>query len=142
MLKSAMPFICKPVMQVFNIILSSGKFLKAWKEGIITPIHKQGYKLDTNNYRGITLSRCLGKLFCHIINERIGKELENKNFIKPEQTGFRKNHRTSDHIFVLKTIVDKYVLNSRKGDKLFACFIDLKKAFDTVWHDGLFLKLQ
>ena len=33
-------------------------------------------------------------------------------------------------------------MNSRKGDKLFACFIDLKKAFDTVWHDGLFLKLQ
>ena len=33
-------------------------------------------------------------------------------------------------------------MNSRKGDKLFACFIDLKKAFDTVWHDGLFLKLK
>ena len=142
MLKSAIPFIFKPVMQVFNFILSSGKFPKAWKEGIITPIHKQGNKLDTNNYRGITLSSCLGKLFCHIINERICKELENKNFIKPEQAGFRKKHRTSDHIFVLKTIVDKYVLNSRKGDKLFACFIDLKKAFDTVWHDGLFLKLQ
>ena len=132
MLKSAIPFICKPVMQVFNIILSSGKFHKAWKEGIITPIHKQGNKLDTNNYRGITLSSCLGKLFCHIINERICKELENKKIIKPEQVGLRKNHRTSDHIFVLKTIVDKYVLNSRKGDKLFACFIGLKKAFDTV----------
>ena len=43
---------------------------------------------------------------------------------------------------MLKTIVDKYVLNSRNGSKLFPCFIDLKKAFDTVWHDRLFLKLQ
>ena len=34
------------------------------------------------------------------------------------------------------------MLNSKNGSKLFACFIDLKKAFDTVWHDGLFLKLQ
>ena len=109
---------------------------------IIIPVHKQGNKLDVNNYRGITFSSCLGKLFCHIINDRISKELESKSFIKPEQAGFRENHRTSDHIFVLKTIVDKYVLNSKTGSKLFACFIDLKKAFDTVWHDGLFLKLQ
>ncbi|MCU7801324.1 MAG: hypothetical protein KZQ70_14625 [gamma proteobacterium symbiont of Lucinoma myriamae] len=42
----------------------------------------------------------------------------------------------------MKTIIDKYVLNSKNGSKLFACFIDMKKAFDTVWHDGLFLKLQ
>ena len=34
------------------------------------------------------------------------------------------------------------MLNSKNASKLFACFKDLKKAFDTVWHDGLFLKLQ
>ena len=81
-------------------------------------------------------------MFCHIINDRISQELESKIFIKSEQAGFRKNYRTPDHIFVLKTIVDKYVLNAEKGDKLFACFIDLRKASDTVWHGGLFLKLQ
>ena len=64
------------------------------------------------------------------------------SFLKHEQAGFRKNHPTSDHVFILRTIVDKYVLNSKNGSKLFACFIDLKKAFDTVWHGGLFLKLQ
>ena len=64
------------------------------------------------------------------------------SFLKSQQAGFRRNHRTSDQIFILRTIVDKYVLNSKNGSKLFACFIDLKKAFDTVWHDGLFLKLQ
>ena len=142
MLKSAIPFICKPIMQAFNIILNSGKFPKSWKDGIIIPVYKQGNKLDVNNYRGITISSCLGKLFCHVINDRISQELESKNFIKSEQARFRKNYRTSDHVFVLKTIVDKYVLNAKKGDKLFACFIDLRKAFDTVWHDGLFLKLQ
>ena len=142
MLKTAMQYICKPVTQAFNAIFNSCKFPKSWKDGIIIPVHKQGNKLDVNNYRGITISSCLGKLFCHIINDRICKELENRNYIKDEQAGFRKNHRTSDHIFVLKTIVDKYVLNANKGDKLFACFIDFKKAFDTVWHKGLFLKLQ
>ena len=42
----------------------------------------------------------------------------------------------------MKTIIDKYVFNSTKGGKIYACFIDLRKAFDTVWHDGLLLKLQ
>ena len=51
-----------------------------------------------------------------------------RSFLKSEQAGFRKNHRTSDHII----IVDKYVLNSKNGSKLFACFIDLKNVFDTV----------
>ncbi|MCG7891851.1 MAG: reverse transcriptase family protein [Candidatus Thiodiazotropha endolucinida] len=142
MLKHAVPYICKPITQAFNSILNSGKFPKSWRDGIIVPVHKNGSRLDVNNYRGITISSCLGKLFCHIVNERISKELEDKNYIKPEQAGFRKNHRTSDHIYVLKTIVDKYVSNSKNGSKLFACFIDLKKAFDTVWHEALFLKLQ
>ena len=110
-------------MQAFNIILNSGVFPKSWKDGIIIPVHKQGNKLDVNNYRGITISNCLGKLFCHIINDRISKELESKSSIKPEQAGFRKKkHRTSDHVFVLKTIVDKYVLNSKKGRKIICLF--------------------
>ena len=81
-------------------------------------------------------------MFCHIVNDRICKEIESRNFIKSEQAGFRKNYRTSDHIFVLRIIVDKYVLNAKNCDKLFACFIDFMKAFDTVWHDGLFIMFQ
>ena len=72
----------------------------------------------------------------------IVKSLRTGILSKMNKQALEKNHRTSDLNFVLKTIVDKYVLNANKGDKLFACFIDFKKAFDTVWHKGLFLKLQ
>ena len=41
MLKSAIPFICKRIMQAFNIILNSGKFPKSWKDGIIIPVYTQ-----------------------------------------------------------------------------------------------------
>ena len=50
------------------------------------------------------------------------------------------NHRTTDHIFALRTLIDKYVTYTTKG-KLYTCFIDFKKAFDSVWHDGLLCKL-
>ena len=126
MIKSALPFLSKSITYTFNEILNTGMFPENWKEGMVIPLHKTGSQFDPNNYRGITLSSCLGKLFCHVLNNRITSELETRSFFKEEESaGFRKNHRTSDHIFIFKTIVDKYVLNSKNGSKLFACFIDL-----------------
>ena len=140
MIKVPLPSISKIVVKAFNVL--TGQFPVSWTEGIIIPIHKQGNSSNPNNYRGITLNSCLGKLFCHVLNTRTSKYLEDKSFTGREQAGFRKNHRTSDQIFILKTIVDKYIHKSGKGNKLYICFIDLKKVFDTVWHEGLFLKLQ
>ena len=61
----------------------------------------------------------------------LGTRLENflfkRNIIRPEQIGFCKNKRTSDHMFVLKTLIEKYTQNNPKV--LFSCFIDLRKAF-------------
>ena len=57
-----------------------------------------------------------------------------------EQAGFRKNHRTTDQIFILSKLVD-YVMKT-KNKRLYCCFVDFQKAFDNVWHDGLFLKLH
>jgi hypothetical protein len=43
-------------------------------------------------------------------------------------------------MFVLKTLIDKYV--ERNSKPLYACFVDFKSAFDTVWHQGLLYKLK
>ena len=51
-----------------------------------------------------------------------------------------KGHRTTDHMFVLKTLIDKYV--ERNTKPLYACFVDFKSAFDTVWHQRLLYKLK
>ena len=49
--------------------------------------------------------------------------------------------RTTDHIFSLKTLCNKYV-KGKKGGKVFVCFVDFKKAYDSIWHKGLFHKLN
>ena len=48
--------------------------------------------------------------------------------------------RTTDHIFTLETLCNKYV-KDKNGGKLFASFVDFKKAYDSIWHEGLFHKL-
>lgn len=55
------------------------------------------------------------------------------------QIGFTKNARSADHVFILKTLIEKYC--HQKNGKLFCCFIDFNKAFDSVIHTGLKLKL-
>ena len=72
----------------------------------ITPILKNDDSFDPNNYRGISVSSCLGKLFPLIMNERLIKFLDDKNVLFDCQIGFRRNHRTSDHVFILNTVLD------------------------------------
>ena len=70
---------------------------------------------------------------------RLENFLENRKLINVCQIEFKRKARTSDHMFVLKTIIDKYC-NSKEG-RVFACFVDFQKAFDTVIHTGIKIKL-
>ena len=124
---------------LFNQIFKSGYFPLSWKKSLILPLHKSGDKLNSSNYRGISLTSILGKLFCLILNERLKNFLSSNDIIHKSQAGFQENKQTADHLFCLKTLISKYTKNNQK---LFTCFIDLRKAFDTVWHPGLLSKLQ
>ena len=61
------------------------------------------------------------------------------NAIDRAQIGFMPKRRTTDHIFTLKTQCNKYV-KDKDGGKLFACFVNFNKAYDSIWHEGLFHK--
>ena len=83
---------------------------------------------------------CLGKLFNSVLNNRVDEYLSENNIISETQIGFKKKARTSDHMFVLRTLIEKYTKQS--NSRLVTCFIDFKKAFDSVLHQGVFLKMQ
>lgn len=128
------------LLKVFNTIFTSGLYPKLWSKGYITPLHKKGSVYDPSNYRGITITDAIGKLLNKIINDRLTKYLEKNDIIPKEQIGFKHGCRTSDHMFVLNTLIQKYVTNGSK--QLYVCFVDFRRAFDTVWHPGLFYKLK
>ena len=101
-------------------------------------IRKKGDPCDPDNYRGITLLSCLGKLFTACISARISTFMDEDNKLGPEQAGFREEFSTSDHIFTLYSIIEYYKL--KKG-RLYCAFVDYSKAFDQIERSSLWLKL-
>ena len=139
MIKCSVPIYSSCYLKLFNSILSTGSFPDIWRNNIIVPIYKSGVADNPSNYRGIAISSCLSKLFCKILDSRLQRFLDEKNIISSCQIGFKPGFRTSDHIFTLHNIIDKFI---SKKKYLFACFVDLRKAFDTVWREGMLHKLN
>jgi hypothetical protein len=71
----------------------------------------------------------VAKLFNAVLNERITEHLSKRNLIDAKQIGFKKGCRTTDHMFVLCTLIEKCNASSTK---LYTCFVDLQKAL-TLW---------
>ena len=138
MLKHGSSVFINALKQLFNQIFNDGNFPSCWNDSYIVLIHKKGSKNNPANYRGISLTSCPQKLFNKVINARLLKYIDSINLISENQIGFKRNSRTSDHILPLRSIID---FQKSKKEKAFAAFIDLRKAFDTVWRDGLFYKM-
>ena len=115
------------------------EMIKANCQGLTTPIYKSGDKSDPTNYRGICVSSCLEKLFTSILNQRLYLYFEENKILHNSQIGFLPEKLTADHVFTLRTLIDKYVHYHK--EKVYACFVDFRKAFDSVWHEGLFYQL-
>ena len=139
MLKHSNDKLTSAILKLFNFVLQSSNYPAVWARGIISPIYKSGDTSVCSNYRGINVSSCLGKLFSTILNQRLRNHALNRKLIPENQIGFMPDCRTSDHIFILKSAIDKYL---RKKKKLYVCFVDFRKAFDSVRHEALFLKMQ
>jgi len=123
--------------KLFNSILCLSYYPKAWKIGVLTNLFKTGDPSQTDNYRGLMINSCLAKVFNTIINSRVTKFLCDNKKICYEQIGFKRKARTSDHLFVINVLLQKY---TKSKQKLYLCFVDLKKAYDSVWRRALLLK--
>ena len=102
--------------------------------GLIVNIFKKGDREDPANYKGITLLSVLGKVFCKILNNTLVQCLDKEGALQEGQAGFRINRSCMDNVFTLNEIVQGRL---REDKKTYAFFLDIKKAYDSVWHDGL-----
>ena len=91
----------------------------------------------TTNYRPISLISSIMKLFHRVIEQWLRSHLEHIGFINKHQSGFRKA-KSSDHLFRLS---QSFMESFNRGEHVVAAFLDVEKAFDNVWHNGLRFKI-
>ncbi|KAK7101444.1 hypothetical protein V1264_019826 [Littorina saxatilis] len=139
MLKHLGPGAKRFLLSIYNQSWSTGTVPTSWKVALIRPIPKKGKdKRDPSSYRPISLLSCVGKLLERIVNKRLLSLLESRSFLAPTQTGYRQHRSTEDQLALLtQEIEDAF----QEKKKVLAVFFDLSRAFDTVWKEGLLLKL-
>ncbi len=86
---------------------------------------------DPSNHRGVTLLNVVGKLYSRIVNIRLFKYSEPENKLHEGKGGFRWGRSCVDNIFSLNELVRGCM---RRGKPTLAFFLDVKKAYDTVWR--------
>ena len=130
-----------PLKIIFNNIILTGIFPSQWKKANVTPVHKKNDKQLINNYRPISLLPVLAKVFEKIIFKHLYNHLTTNNLISKNQSGFRPGDSCSNQLLsfihdIHKAFDDKNCLEVR------SIYLDMSKAFDKVWHDGLVFKLK
>ena len=125
--------------RLFTSSIQIGYFPTAWKLATLRMLLKPDELPSlTTSYRPISLMSSIMKLFEWVIEQRLRSYLEDIGFIKKYQSGFRQAKSTDDHLFRLsQSMMESF----NRKEHVVAVFLDVEKAFDNVWHNGLMLDL-
>ena len=123
---------------LFNAVLTTT--LWPWTKNKVILLKKPGKDdyTTTKSFRPITISSYVGKVLERILENRIRDFIEEKSILPNSQYGFRKNRSTSTYLTNMIATIQHQVKTKHSVSGL---FLDLQKAFDSVWHKGLLFRL-
>ena len=128
-----------PLSIIYTNCISKGYFPKKWKKANVTAVHKKNAKNIVSNYRPISLLPLCGKMFEKIIYDNMYAHFFGNKLISDKQSGYRRNDST---IKQLLSITHKIFKAFDEGHEARAVFLDISRAFDRVWHEGIIFKLR
>ena len=139
MLQLCAGVVAKPLNIIFQNCLRTGIFPNNWKYANVQPVHKKNNRQLKTNYRPISLLPICGKIFEKIVFDCLYHFLNNNNLISKNQSGFRPADSTINQLLSITTNIYE---SFESFDETRAVFLDISKAFDKVWHEGLIFKLK
>ena len=129
----------KALTKIFNLFLIAKWTPQEWNHERVILLHKKGNQSDLNNYRGISLTSNIGKLYVRMINARLSQTAEARNWIPEAQAAFRKGRCAEDHLFVLSSLINDTKLSRTP---MSVAFVDIRKAYDSVDRTLLWQRLE
>ena len=139
MLQICAPEVAVPLDIIFRKCVSTGMFPDSWKYANAQPIHKKDNRQHKSNYRPISLLPICGKILEKFIFNQVYSFLNTNKLISKHQSGFRPGDST---IYQLISMTSDIYESFEKYDELCALFLDISKAFDKVWNNGIIFKLK
>ena len=130
-----------PLRIIYSNILKTGTYPDTWKVANVTPVIKKQNKQLIKNYRPISLLPICGKILEKIIFNHLYTYLTSNNLITKNQAGFRPGDSTTNQLLDLVDTIHRSFEATPSLD-VRAIFLDISKAFDKVWHEGLIFKLK
>lgn len=128
------------IAMLLNQIFNSGYYPRSWKHAIVIPIHKKGKPKEIpNSYRPIALLPCLGKIYECAVQRRLREECIDLKIIPDDQFGFEHGRNPSQPQVKFQTDI---ATNLNKRTPTIACALDIEKAFDSLWQEGLIHKMK
>lgn len=127
------------VVTLLNQAYNIGYFPTAWKIAKVIPLCKKGKKAEkTDSYRPISLLPCISKIFECALKDRIWDFCEEHNILPDDQFGFRHRRSTTHPLVLLQNYIISKINNATPT---IAVALDIAKAFDTAWIEGLVHKM-
>ena len=139
MIKICGKSLCKPLEMIFKSCIKKVEYPSEWKKANVVPAHKKGDKQLLKNYRPISLLPIFGKNFERIIYNNIFEYLTTNKLISDNQSGFKPGDSCINQLL---SITHEIYHSLDNGLEVRGVFLDISKAFDKVWHEGLILKLN
>ncbi|XP_078665516.1 uncharacterized protein LOC144907947 [Branchiostoma floridae x Branchiostoma belcheri] len=125
---------------LFNMMREEEHIPEVFKRGVKIPLLKQGKtdKTDFDAHRGVTLLPCLAKVWEKVLFERWKPWLQSHGLPHQLQSGGQKGCSNVTTAFIVQEVLSHY---NERGSRVYGCFLDTRKAFDTVWLDGMLYKI-
>ena len=136
LLKMTKNVIAESLCDIINKSLSTGVVPREWKKARVVPIFKAGDISSLNNYRPISILPTVSKIIERTVHQQLSEFMNANDLLHPNQSVFRPFHSTST---ALAKLLNQWSLNIDNNQISGVAFVDLRKAFDTVDHDLLFI---